>query len=167
MMEQDYFGLQEYRINYDEIARRQGEYFIAPEISKIIISSGGLCGPGECIKQIKTPALMDFVERIESDESETNSKFAEELFLIGLMMYKAEGGIITNSMVENAASEKESKLISSIYDATIMFLVLESLFRKGLIDLKHNNISYDEAAKSRMIAKIKPGVKLDGAEYDD
>jgi hypothetical protein len=50
----------------------------------------------------------------------------------------------------------------------LSFVMMEALFRKGLIELMHDNLSFDEASGNRIVARATPeGRKFNESSRDD
>lgn len=135
----------DYGINLDLILKTGDRYLIAQEMA-VTIKMNGLMTVGMLMQSIETDKLqhmIDFIEETYESADPSDDTCHEELMLVTLMMIYAEGGQI--SMDPDVAIRAMSQ--------TVMFLMMESLSRKGLVELRHENMSYDDAVSDRIVAK--------------
>ena len=93
--------------------------------------------------------VADALER-EADNDINEIDHGHELILITEMLVRAEG-LIT------ATAEEMFRRIQMM----CMFLACESLFRKGIVKLHRDNLSFGEDMLSQVIVE-----KIDGIDYD-
>lgn len=107
--------------------------------------------PGEFFKNISDADLQYIIDVLEKQkiaaekndvENEALTKEMKNVFLLSIMLANAEGGVDVN---EDTSVE--------LLNITAMFAIMESLSRKGLVDLSHNELSYIDLDKG--IAKPK------------
>ena len=135
----------EYSLNLDGIIATRDNFFLAGELA-FLLKKQGLMSIGECMKSFNTSQLYKFVDHIEDtfgEEDPSENTCHEELFLIGLMFSVAEGESLQMS---------EDMYVDRMQN-TMTLIMMESLHRKGLIELTHTNISFDEACKDRPVAR--------------
>jgi hypothetical protein len=136
----------EYSVNLDLIIKKGSNYILAQDMATLI-KMNGLMTVGMLLKSIeddKLQQMIDFIEETHHAEEPGDETCHEEIMLITLMMIYAEGGHL--SMDDDAIIMRMPQ--------TIMYLTIEHLYRKGLVELKHENISFDEAVANRVVAKI-------------
>lgn len=132
-------------VNLDMIIKDGSRYILAQDMATLI-KMNGLITVGTLLKSIeddKLQTMINFIEETFQDEDPGDHTCHEELMLLALMMVQAEGGQI------GIDPDEAIKYMNS----TMMYLMMESLSRKGLIELKHENISFDEAVANRVVAK--------------
>lgn len=133
----------DYGVNLDLILKTGDRYLIAQEMA-VTIKMNGLMTVGMLMQSIETDKLqhmIDFIEETYESADPSDDTCHEELMLVTLMMIYAEGGQISMDVAIRAMSQ------------TVMFLMMESLSRKGLVELRHENMSYDDAVSDRIVAK--------------
>lgn len=135
----------DYGVNLDLVIKTGSRYLIAQDMA-VTIKMNGLMTVGMLLQSIETEALqgmINFIEETYEAEEPSDDTCHEELMLVTLMMIQAEGGQI--SLNPDVAIRAMSQ--------TVMFLMMESLSRKGLVELRHENMSYDDAVSDRIVAK--------------
>jgi len=93
---------------------------------------------------IKNLADADLNALFEIVEGEGDHPRFEELLVISEILAKAEG--LGTDTIDDMT--KRTNMLCSL-------LTLESLFRKGLIELYHENMSFGDEEGNKMIAKLK------------
>lgn len=144
IMSKEMNELSEYRVNLDQVIQKDDHYIIAQEIA-VLVKMNGLMSVGSILKSIPNDRLqemIDFIEETYQDEP-IGQTCHEELMILSLMLIQAEGGQLSMS---------EEFAVNSMHQ-TMLFLMMESLYRKGLIELLHENLSFDEASSTRFVAK--------------
>lgn len=96
---------------------------------------------GDFIKNLADGDLEALRDIVEGDSD--HPRF-EELLVISEMLAKAEG-LSTDTLDDMT---KRTNMLCAM-------LTLESLFRKGLIELYHDNMSFGDEEGDKMIAKLK------------
>lgn len=132
-------------VNLNMILETGDRYLIAQDMA-MLIKMNGLMTVGSLLKSIDDEKLQSMVQLIEETyeaEDPGDDTCHEELMLITLMMMQAEGGQI--GLDPDIAIRAMSQ--------TVMFIMMEGLFRKGLVELRHENMSYDDAVADRVVAK--------------
>ena len=134
-------------VNLDLVVSAGDRYIIAPDMA-MLIKMNGLMTVGSLLKSIEDEKLTSMVEFIEAtyEEDIGNDTCHEELMLVSLMMIQAEGGQLP----------LDPDIAIQAVSQTLLFIMMESLYRKGLIELHHENMSYDEAVSNRRIARATP-----------
>jgi hypothetical protein len=85
----------------------------------------------------------DLQTLLKASEPDTQDEVMDDILLIGMMLRSAEG-------LEPLNELDQSK---DIVQKIITFLVLESLYRKGLIKLYHENMTFGDDMEDKMIAE--------------
>lgn len=137
----------DYGVNLDMILKNGDRYIIAQDMA-MLVKMNGLMSVGMLMKSIDDEKLHGMVEFIEStyETEPTDDTCHKELMLVTLLMIQAEGGQVTI----------DPDIAIRAMSQTVMFIMMESLFRKGLIELRHENMSYDDAVSDRIVAKATP-----------
>lgn len=136
---------EDYGVNLDLVIKTGASYLIAQDMA-VTIKMNGLMSVGMLLQSIETEALQGMIDLIEETyeaEDPGDDTCHEELMLITLMMMQAEGGQI--GLDPDIAIRAMSQ--------TVMFIMMEGLSRKGLVELRHENMSYDDAVADRVVAK--------------
>ena len=143
-MSEEMNELSEYRVNLDQVIQKGDHYIVAQDVA-VLVKMNGLMSVGSILKSIPDDHLQEMIDFIEEtyQEEPIGQTCHEELMILSLIMVQAEGSTIP--MDKNFAAQSMHQ--------TMTFLMMESLCRKGLIELKRENLSFDEAAGSRIIAK--------------
>jgi hypothetical protein len=94
--------------------------------------------------------LMDVAEGIDKEDFEDAPRL-EEMVLITEMLVRAEGLVTVDSSV-----------LTNRVNALCMFLACEGLFRKGMVKLYHNHMSFGEDMGQKILVE-----KIEGVDYDD
>jgi|TARA_R110000868_G_scaffold53341_7_gene167554 hypothetical protein len=105
------------------------------------------------ISDVDLKILNDIVEEssgIEADDEVTNPGLAD-VVLIAEMLVRAE----------DLMSENDTDLMKRVNQFMVM-ITCETLARKGLVKVYHENLSFGEDASKRVIVK-----KIDGIDYED
>lgn len=151
--------LSEYRVNLDQVIQKDDHYIVAQDVA-VLVKMNGLMSVGSIMKSIPDDHLQEMVDFIEEtyQEEPIGQTCHEELMILSLMLIQAEGGQISMS---------EEFAVNSMHQ-TMLFLMMESLYRKGLIELIHENLSFDEASSNRSVAKAtKQGRDFVKGDEDD
>jgi hypothetical protein len=141
----------EYSVNLDCVIDTE-KYILASDVA-MLVKMNGMMNVGSILKSIENEKLSMLVQHIEDtfhQEDPSDDSCHEELMILSLVMLQAEGGYI-NFDVDLAAK---------YMGQTVSFLMMESLFRQGLIELMHDNLSFDEAAGNRMVARATPAGRM-------
>lgn len=139
-------------VNFQVLAESK-EFRLAADLAKKILSLSGAYLPvGECMKSFSTPNLLSLVKSLDSDtDSEDYLQADTETMLLGLMMIQSEGSEIGD------LSDEDHLL--DIYNKTRSFLVCESLHRSNLVEIIHENASYDNSVGDRPLVKLSEHAK--------
>ena len=104
---------------------------------------------GDFFKNLSDSDLQLLLKAGEPNEQD---EVMDDVLLIGMMLRSAEG----------LASLDSVKGAKSIVEQVITLLVLESLYRKKMIKLYHENMSFGEDAGDKIVCE-----KIDGLDYKD
>lgn len=109
------------------------------------IQSKGITSVGDCLKSLSDQD----VERINEIDFNGDASFDDlnELGLLSLLLYHAEGGIL-------GGDDTYEDTASIVMQQALTLIACEGLYRKGMIELIHENISFDSAASDLMVARI-------------
>lgn len=100
--------------------------------------------PGEWLENL-TGADLEYLMMILDQMDDTrDNPYTEAMILLSMILAQAEG-VDTES---EGTAHKHVNVLAQ-------FLVLESMFRKGLIDINRTNMSFGEDAKDLPIAAAK------------
>lgn len=100
---------------------------------------------GTFIQELSSGDLQMLNDIVESGAE--HPRF-EELLLISEMLARAEG--LTTESIDDMTTR--TSMLATM-------LTLESLFRKGLIDLYHENMSFGDDSGDKLVAKLKDDPK--------
>ncbi len=144
-----------------QVLSKSTEFRLAADLAKKILAlSGSYIPVGECMKSFSTPNLRDLVKDLDQEENTERFQLADkETMLLGLMMVQAEG-------IEIGDLSDEDNLLD-IYNKTRALLVSENLCRLGLIDIIHENASYDSAVGDRPLVRLSEHGKDLYGGHDD
>lgn len=127
-------------INYDMLKNAK-DMLAVTRLLAATLQTNPYMRVGEFIKELSDGDLLILREICE--EGHDHARF-EELLLLSEMLAKAEG-LVTETI--DVMSQRVSMFI--------MLLTTESLYRKGLIDVFHENMSFGDDAMDKIIAKRK------------
>ena len=113
-------------------------------VAMYIQSSGGMASPGTCLQKIPT-SFLESVANYEDVPLPTQEKTMENVLLMSLLLNHAEGGSVTY---------EESGTIMS---ATFTLLIMESLARKGLVEIEYRNVSLTDNLNEPLDRPTEPG----------
>lgn len=136
--------LSDMTINYKKVIESK-EMLSVTRLLAASITLNPYMAVGDFIKNLNGGDLKLLCDVVE--DGTDNPRF-EELLLISEMLAKAEG-LGTETITDMT---KRVEMLSTM-------LVMESLFRKGLIDLYHENMSFGDDAGDKLIAKARPNIR--------
>lgn len=125
------------QLNYDKIATYK-EFLSVTRMLAVDMMKNPYITPADFIKSLSDEELQNLIE-ISDDEEHPR---IDEVMLISEMLATGEGLEPANLDI---ATERVNQFC--------VFLVLESLFRKGLVKLKYENMSFGEDYKDKIIAE--------------
>jgi len=96
---------------------------------------------GDFFKNLSDSDLQALIEVV--DEGETNAHFSE-LLLVSQMLATAEG---LGAKFENL------DIVTQRVNAFCMYVAIESLHRKGLVKVHHQNMSFGDDMKSKIVVE--------------
>lgn len=148
MSDDDKFDVSKYTINYDVLMT--SNMLAVTKLLGTRLQQNPYCTVKDFLESLSDADLDMLVEIADNGDPETNEYYGD-LLLITEMLSGAEG----------VATRDTDHLITKI-NALCMFLAMEGLARKGLIDVLRENMSFGEDMQDKFIAK-----KKDGVNYDD
>lgn len=125
------------QLNFDKIATYK-EFLSVTRMLAIDMMKNPYMTPSDFIKSLSDEELQNLIEISDDEEHER----IDEIMLISEMLATGEGLAPANL---DMATERVNQFC--------VFLVLESLFRKGLVKLKYENMSFGEDYKDKIIAE--------------
>lgn len=125
------------QLNFDKIATYK-EFLSVTRILAVDMMKNPYITPADFVKSLSDEELQNLLEISDDEEHDR----IDEIMLISEMLATGEGLEPANLDV---ATERVNQFC--------VFLVLESLFRKGLIKLKYENMSFGEDYKDKIIAE--------------
>ena len=139
--------LSDVTINYDKIIESK-EMLSVTRLLAADLKNNPYMTVGDFIINLSTgdlATLLDIVDRNNSDDkvAEANEHLGD-IMLIAEILARAEG-LETDNLDQMA---HRMQMFST-------YIVIESLRRKGLVDVFHNNMSFGEDAGEKMIVKKK------------
>lgn len=124
-------------LNFDKIAVHK-EFLSITRMLAVDLMKNPYITPADFLKRLSDEELQTLVQISDDEEHER----MDEIMLISEMIATGEG-------LETATLEVAVERVNQF----CVFLVLESLFRKGLINLKYENMSFGEDYKDKIIAE--------------
>ena len=103
-----------------------------------------MASPGTCLQKIPT-SFLESVANYEDVPLPTQEKTMENVLLMSLLLNHAEGGSVTY---------EESGTIMS---ATFTLLIMESLARKGLVEIEYRNVSLTDNLNEPLVRPTELG----------
>lgn len=139
----------DYTVDLSRVAESTSTSPTCRMLALYIMSKGGMASPGECLRQLPD----EFVQKItllseNKFDDKTRDQLSEDLLLTSLLINHAEGGTLN--------FEESIRVVDSLY----ALIIVESLARKGLVDLDYKNISLTDNL-NKEIARISEK----GTEY--
>lgn len=135
--DEDFFP---FSINYDTIMDADDMMNITRDCVRAVRKQN-YTTVGEFLQMVMSSDIQEAVE-IASDESHEK---ASQFMLIAEMLARAEG--LDEAMDMNTMRDRTNTMIN--------FIVIESLGRKGLVEVHHKNMSFGEdMAKEIVVSKI-------------
>jgi hypothetical protein len=137
--------LNDFSVDNKKIIEAQDSHAINKLMAYHIVSSGGYMSVGSCMKSITNENLQEAIDQLDKIDSESDflkNPYLKNIFLLSLQMAYAEGHPLN--------TEESSKVCNQ----TILFLTLESLARRGLIELNRNNMSFADGTENLNLAKV-------------
>jgi predicted house-cleaning noncanonical NTP pyrophosphatase (MazG superfamily) len=125
------------QLNYDKIVKHK-EFLSVTRMLAVDIMKNPYMTPADFLKALSNEELETLMEISDDDEHER----MDEIMLISEMLATAEGLPAANLDV---ATERVNQFC--------VFLVLESLSRKELVNVKYENMSFGEDYKDAIIAE--------------
>lgn len=125
------------QLNYDKIAMHK-EFLSITRMLAVDMMKNPYITPADFLKALSNEELQTLLEISDDEEHER----MDEIMLISEMLAKGEG-------LESATLDSATERVNQFS----VFLVLESLFRKGLVKLKYENMSFGEEYKDKIIAE--------------
>jgi predicted house-cleaning noncanonical NTP pyrophosphatase (MazG superfamily) len=125
------------QLNYDKIVKHK-EFLSITRMLAVDLMKNPYMTPADFLKSLSNEELETLMEISDDDEHER----IDEIMLISEMLATAEGLPAANLDV---ATERVNQFC--------VFLVLESLSRKELVNVKYENMSFGEDYKDAIIAE--------------
>jgi hypothetical protein len=154
-MSEEYEDESPFEINYDNVISCKDCLSIT-RILAVDLKENPYMSVGLFLKNISNSdlkILSDIVDQnfnIEDDD-EVNDPSLADVVLIAEMLSRAEGII----------SESDEQLMQKV-NQFMMYISVESLRRKGLVRVYHENMSFGEDAEKRVVVE-----KIEGKDYED
>lgn len=148
----DFEDMEGLQINYDKIVADR-EMLTVTRLLAAHLCYNPYMTVGDFVKALSNEdldVLMDVAEGMDKEDFQSAPRL-EELVLITEMLVRAEGLITSDS----------DALVARI-NAFCTFLALEGLFRKGMVKLYHNHMSFGEDMGQKILVE-----KIEGVDYDD
>ena len=144
-MEEDF---ENFELNYDKIVQST-EFLAVTRLLAAQMKETPYRKVGEFFKQLSDndlDTLSDICDEYHDNKDENTAHF-EELLLIAEMLAAAEG---VNDRTLDDVMGRTTQLM--------VFIALEALYRKNMIKLHHDNMSFGDDAGSKIVAEKIPGV---------
>lgn len=134
-----------YSVNLNQLIDNTSCSSTARILALTLKQSNGYLTIGELLKKIPDEFLK-LVSDIESADEERRNKIYMELMEVMLVLNHAEGGTI-----------KESD-IAQLINSTLVLVVMESLSRRGFVDMQYQNASLTDRLDAPLAAVTQTGV---------
>ncbi len=122
--------MESFSLNLDTLIADTGASSTARILALSLQASPGYLSPGDLIRKIPNEFLSKVCDdNLVTVEGPHRDKVFEELMQVALVLNHAEGGTVVESEI--------SKLVNS----TLVLITMESLCRKGLVELEYKNAS--------------------------
>ena len=140
MDEEDYDG---YTVNYEKIIK-QSDLLAVTRLLATDLMNKPYMKVGDFVKGLSDSDLDTLCEVCDQsrDSDEPDSRFSE-IILISQMLAEAEG--VAYDMTLDDVIVRSNQFA--------VFLVLESLYRKGLVKVHHENMSFGEDAGDKIVVE--------------
>ena len=154
-MIEEYEDESPFEINYDNVISCKDCLSIT-RILAVDLKENPYMSVGLFLKNISNSdlkILSDIVDKnfnIDGDDEVTDPSLAD-VVLIAEMLSRAEGII----------SESDEQLMQKV-NQFMMYISVESLRRKGLVRVYHENMSFGEDSEKRIVVE-----KIEGKDYED
>ena len=154
-MIEEYEDESPFEINYDNVISCKDCLSIT-RILAVDLKENPYMSVGLFLKNISNSdlkILSDIVDKnfnIDGDDQVTDTSLAD-VVLIAEMLSRAEGII----------SESDEQLMQKV-NQFMMYISVESLRRKGLVRVYHENMSFGEDSEKRIVVE-----KIEGKDYED
>lgn len=129
---------QHYHVNFKHVANEKS-LLATTRLLAVDLAKNPYMTIGDFLKNLSQGDLEEFVKIIDTGEHHPHF---EDLMLISMMLAAAEG---TDGNTLDAACEN--------LNAFNTFIVCESLFRKGLVKIHRENMSFGEDMKDKLIVE--------------
>lgn len=133
----------EYTIDFNEVIKHK-DLFAVTRLLAASLQQTPYMHPGMFIKDLTDTDLQTLLDHVDPEHSSF-----ENMMLIALMLTAAEGIATTNEQVHRSIN------------AMIVMLSSESLRRKGLVKVHHQNFSFGEDADNKIVLE-----KIEGIDYN-
>ena len=136
----------EYSVNFQQVVNKK-QYTSSTRLLCYEIMNNGYANVGDFFKNLPQADLDKYLEISEDPEGE----LFEELVLLTGILASAEGVDVDL----NPESEKAAEEMSSKCSQLIMLFTIESLHRKGMVKLYHENITFgDDMGNKTLVEKL-------------
>lgn len=154
-MSEEYEDESPFEINYDNVISCK-DCLSVTRLLAVDLKENPYMSVGLFLKNISNSdlkILSDIVDKNFNidDDDEVNDPSLADVVLIAEMLSRAEG-IISNS---------DEELMQKV-NQFMMYISVESLRRKGLVRVFHENMSFGEDSEKRIIVE-----KIEGKDYED
>ncbi len=127
-----------FHLNYEEIAKSKNSLAIT-KLLATELTKNGYINVGHFIRDLSDSDLQALVHNMEDDAAHQY----EDLILVSEMLATGEG--CESSQNDEQFDERTNQLIN--------FLILESLHRKGLVRVYHENLSFNEDMGDKIVVE--------------
>jgi len=154
-MSEEYEDESPFEINYDNVISCKDCLSIT-RILAVDLKENPYMSVGLFLKNISNSDLKILSDIVDQnfnidDDDEVSDPSLADVVLIAEMLSRAEG-IISNS---------DEELMQKV-NQFMMYISVESLRRKGLVRVYHENMSFGEDAEKRVVVE-----KIEGKDYED
>jgi len=154
-MSEEYEDESPFEINYDNVISCK-DCLSVTRLLAVDLKENPYMSVGLFLKNISNSDLKILSDIVDQnfnidDDDEVSDPSLADVVLIAEMLSRAEGII----------SESDEQLMQKV-NQFMMYISVESLRRKGLVRVYHENMSFGEDAEKRVVVE-----KIEGKDYED
>jgi hypothetical protein len=154
-MSEEYEDESPFEINYDNVISCK-DCLSVTRLLAVDLKENPYMSVGLFLKNISNSDLKILSDIVDQnfnidDDDEVGDPSLADVVLIAEMLSRAEGII----------SESDEQLMQKV-NQFMMYISVESLRRKGLVRVYHENMSFGEDAEKRVVVE-----KIEGKDYED
>jgi hypothetical protein len=135
------FDASGYSLNLDLIAKSKDMLAVTRLLAADLMDHGYV-NVGDFVKELTDRDLLSLTEQIETDD-DGEMPNCQDMILVAEMLATGEG----------CDAAKDADVITARLNQLAVFLTCESLARKGFVRVFHENLSFHEDMKDKMVVE--------------